>query len=895
MAGSAQRAIRPGGVVRRTEFDKLRGLLQDLGPANGAAVALVGEPGIGKTRLIAALSAEARASGTPVLTSSGRRGSDLPSVLERLAQVGCALVTVDDLHLIDIHQSPLIAELIHRTTTAPVLVVLAYRDRQMPRQLAAMLSRAGVTDLLDQWRLAPLVLAQARDLLGDRPDLSQLHYEGAGNPLYLEMLAARGTDSLAGARTALLGELAELADRELRVAQAAAVLQDPFLVEPVATVAELSIAQTLAVLDTLASLDLIRSVAPPALFAFRHPVVRELVYDQLEPSRRIAAHLRVDAELSSRGASIRQRAHHIARAAGTSRPEHVTILLAAAREVTYTAPATAAEWLETVLRLTHEGDDRWFEAQALLARAQLLCGRRTDVRDLVHTLLPQAARIAGGDLLSLLALAARAGRIDGRYAEADALIRDGLAVLAEAHPRTAEILHTELADLALDRLDQVGARWHAQAAVKIARTRHDRLGEAVALVQACSAHMLAMDAAAAESAASVAADLVDAAPDATVITNLPGLYLVGSTEAALDRLNDGERHLTRCVTLARRTGQNLVLPAALTVLGAVELRLGRLPRAEETLEQAQELLVRDSAAPTPVMIALLRATTLLWRNSADDTDEPLIMAERAASLAQTLIPDRAVLARCRYAELLFHAGESRRGQRLLLHAVGGPDMPRFPVWRRSRWYELLTCAAVGSGEIEAAAYWTKLAEGAETGAPSGQRGFAQRARMRLHAARGETDGAVSSAEQAVESFTELGLALELGQTLLAAGTMLIDGDRPQVARGWLNRAASLAEQCGSGRLANQVRDQRNRLSSHPRPDNPLSILTDREREIAELVSSGMTSVEIARRLFLSVRTVDTHLGRIYRKLGLQNRASLTRAVLTPGGPDRQQTRFPGGD
>ncbi|MEY9836242.1 response regulator transcription factor [Streptacidiphilus sp. EB103A] len=63
------------------------------------------------------------------------------------------------------------------------------------------------------------------------------------------------------------------------------------------------------------------------------------------------------------------------------------------------------------------------------------------------------------------------------------------------------------------------------------------------------------------------------------------------------------------------------------------------------------------------------------------------------------------------------------------------------------------------------------------------------------------------------------------------------------------------------------------------------MLTAREREIADLASTGRTSNEIAKVLFLSVRTVDRHLGRVYRKLGVSNRTSLNHAMLNNGAPD----------
>ena len=59
-------------------------------------------------------------------------------------------------------------------------------------------------------------------------------------------------------------------------------------------------------------------------------------------------------------------------------------------------------------------------------------------------------------------------------------------------------------------------------------------------------------------------------------------------------------------------------------------------------------------------------------------------------------------------------------------------------------------------------------------------------------------------------------------------------------------------------------------------------LTGREREVALLAASGMATKDIASRLFLSARTVDTHLARIYRKLGVAGRAELADALGRPG-------------
>jgi DNA-binding NarL/FixJ family response regulator len=97
----------------------------------------------------------------------------------------------------------------------------------------------------------------------------------------------------------------------------------------------------------------------------------------------------------------------------------------------------------------------------------------------------------------------------------------------------------------------------------------------------------------------------------------------------------------------------------------------------------------------------------------------------------------------------------------------------------------------------------------------------------------------------------------------------------------LTRAALLAEQCGSHQLLGFVSTLRGRLAelSADRLPDGAEALTAREREIANLISTGITNSQIAAKLFLSVRTVDAHTRQIYRKLGVANRATLTRRLL----------------
>ena len=81
--------------------------------------------------------------------------------------------------------------------------------------------------------------------------------------------------------------------------------------------------------------------------------------------------------------------------------------------------------------------------------------------------------------------------------------------------------------------------------------------------------------------------------------------------------------------------------------------------------------------------------------------------------------------------------------------------------------------------------------------------------------------------------------------LLAAAQVSLDGGRVRGVADWLDRAAYLAGQCGSARLAEDVAHRRRRLAATAHASDTSTPLTAREREIAELVSTGMTNRPIA--------------------------------------------------
>lgn len=880
-------------IGREAELQELVGYLAALEEGVGRAVALAGDPGIGKSALMWAVAAEARAAGIAVCAARGQaapasspagapRPPDLRDVAARAAEGGPLLAVVEDFHLLAADQLPYMEQLLQATTGGQVLCLVACRQRQLSPSAAETISRAASGGLLQLWDLGPLSREQAAKLLGDHPNADEIYRETMGNPQYLKVLGAHDRTG-AEAVTAVLGELAGLDPESLSMLQAATVLGEPFPPELLAAVAGQEMAATTRALDTLTRLDLIRPAEPAPHLAVRHRAVCEVVYERLELSRRTDLHRRADAALAEQSVPVSRRARHVARAADPNRPEHVTILIAAARSVLYNSPTVAAGYLKAALPLLREGQDHWHEAQVLLARAQLLTGDASEGRELLDAL--RSAMSGRPDEVTALADSSRLERRLGRYTEAGALARSGLAVLADEDAVIAAALHTELADHAYDIQEYETSREHAETAAAIAHRHLDHVGEARALAQAALGYLFTGDLTTAQARAAAAADLIDASSDTALLTNLDATAQVGLTEGMLGRLLDSDRHLTRASALSRRTGQTYVEPQILTVLANARLRSGNLDGALATLES---LALRRAGQVSPseeAVGAMVRAEILFWRDGPGDVKEAEAWAAHALAVCGDTPIAWAVTVRCFHAELVLRTGDPGRARWLLLEAAGGAELPRLTEWRKPRWCDTLAQASLATGDRAAVEHWAELAGLSVDHLPSpGRKGFALRARMRAHAARGEIEAALQKAVEAFSDFSLSGERIEACATLLAAAELSLDAGRTQGVADWLDGAAVLADQCRSTRLLGEVGRRRSRLAELMGRTDGLASLTAREREIAELASTGMTNAGIATTLFLSVRTVETHLGQVYRKLGVANRAALTRRVLDNTAP-----------
>ena len=151
-----------------------------------------------------------------------------------------------------------------------------------------------------------------------------------------------------------------------------------------------------------------------------------------------------------------------------------------------------------------------------------------------------------------------------------------------------------------------------------------------------------------------------------------------------------------------------------------------------------------------------------------------------------------------------------------------------------------------------------------------------RCRSLLAAARGELDAAIAVGEEAVGRWRELEMPIELGRALLVLGRVRRRRGERRLAREALTEAAAIFRARGAKLWAERTTEE---LSRIPIRRGASDDLTPTEEQVATLAGAGRTNREVARSLFMSPKTVEANLTRIYRKLCLRSRAELALRML----------------
>jgi DNA-binding CsgD family transcriptional regulator/tetratricopeptide (TPR) repeat protein len=826
-------------------------------------------------------------------------------LLERLAATKPLVLILDDFHWADPASVDLAGSLLRRPPSAPVLLVMAARPHQGSTRLAGLLERALRERTLSRIELHPLTGDEAAQMLGRAgpdPTTAALFEESGGNPFYLEQLARSPelADRLAGVPrmsvggvhvpplvlTALAEELALLSKRARRVLEGASVAGDPFEPEMAAIAADVEEQQTMEALDELLAADIVRATDVPRRFRFRHPIVRRAVYESAPGGWRIGAHERAAEALMARGADAGTRAHHVDISAKTGDAAALATLVEAGRISAPRAPAIAVRWFSGALRLLPDNAPFGERIELLLANATSLAatGRFEDAHEAILQGLAIVPAEETALRLKLSTTCARVEHLLGRHHEAHTRLLTALESLPDEAGAEAVGLMIELARDAVFHLQYTAGHQWAARAVAASRALDDPL--LIAVSYAISARALAWGGNTKDGDAmrSEAAALIDALPDDELARRLDAVVDLAGAEIYLDRFAEAARHSERALRVGRATGQDQLFPGINATLGVAWCMLGRLTEAAELLETAIEA-GRLSGNPQALAWALFcRAFVAL---PAGDIQVAITTAEESLNLAtaggQSVIAARAaaVLAIARIT-----AGEPAR----LTETLGDPANDPFhalPDTWRAYFHELMTRYWLARGNRDAAERCAASAR--SSSAAVGLRlptAMAYRAAAAVALADDDARAAADQALASADLAEAVGAPIEAGLARLVAGRALARLGQRDRAIKLLEQAAAELDLHGAARYRDEAQQELRRLGKRihrrTRPGDPdqtgIATLTARELEIARLIVDRKTNGEIASQLFLSRKTVETHIRNMFRKLDANSRVDIARTV-----------------
>jgi DNA-binding CsgD family transcriptional regulator len=800
-------------------------------------------------------------------------------LLSNLADDAPVALVVDDLQWADTESVRFLCYLAPRLDGLRVAVLMSTRPLRDAGPDVARLAAGPDTTVV---RPAPLTRQGTATVCGHRfrggvaPEFAAACHEATGgNPFYLrELLHDTSNCDVPAHQVRRVGPAAVAQAVGLRLAEAPAaasavvravsVLGDGVGVGEVADLAGLDDAVVAGAADVLANVEIL---APGASLEFAHPIVREAAYADIGPRERAEAHARAAVVLAARGAPAERVAAQISQAPPTGDAERVALLRrAAADALARGAPTAAVAWLGRALAEPPAPEE---QADTLLelGRAELRIAAPVAVAHLSAAVdlieepgrLATAARLLGNALTwagesdrAIDALESAIARIDDR--EQALFLEADLA----AHAQEASRCAREAAAKRLARLGDINGTTPGERLV-LASLGFERARAS----ESCS------DAEKYLEAALAGGRLLDEQE----LDVPPPVYVVVVGLLATDALDVADTLLARMLTDARA---RVSMPGIAFVLAhqcVASLRRGAVDRAEDEARRALELL---TAHEIPLGSTL--ALAVLMRALVEGSD--LDGAERALDESGPVgvIPPGLVHNPLLEARGMLRLAQGRTGEGLddLLEfgrrdaAWGGAN----PLASRWRSRAALAFAAAGEAERARAMVREDLERARRWGAPSGL-GVALRAQALVEGG----NAIVLRLRVATEVLGRSPARLDEARALVDLGAALRRANQRREARPVLEQGFRLAANCGAAALAEQARAEIRAAGGRVEPSaSRAPLLTASERRVAELAADGLSNPEIAQSLFVTCKTVETHLSSVYRKLGISGRGKLWRVL-----------------
>jgi DNA-binding CsgD family transcriptional regulator len=808
-------------------------------------------------------------------SSSRAVAAGVLSILHRLGEQAPVLLAVDDVQWLDRSSQAALAFALRRLepdTPFALLLALRIDGSTAPDPL-------GFRDLPASERermvLGPLslsalyhVIRERLHLVVPRPTLQRIAVTSGGNPLFAVELARALADAgerpgpgeplpvpdeIVGLLAARLGRLPE---RTREAMLAASLLSEPdagLLERVVGPATERSLQAAVAA-------DLVETRADRVRFA--HPLIGSVLASSATPATRRAMHRRLAEVVPSK----EERARHLALACeGPDEAVAAGLEEAAVLAERRGAPEDASELLELAWKLTPE-DDVASMARRRLEHARALA-RAGDVSEATALLDDLLGTLTTGRLRAR-ALEARAQIhwVAGTGAEAEACCTEALAHVGDDDELRARVLVT-LARVTVD------------TELVLRRSR-----DAIDFLESLDEPDPGLLAEALSGIAGAEYYLGNGLPWDVIERGLE-LERVAPTPNVGDRMSaalgtwlkydgdfDGARHwLEATRQAALDEGDEGSLPYALSHLPQLELWTGNWARAETLALEHLELA--ETTGQALERFTAIYSLTLVHAHMGrvDETRErlspALIEAELADpwSLYQLLsvagFLDLSVGSAAEAVQSLSRAYE-------IYEASGAGDTPSV--------FENYAEALLATADVETA---TEVAGVYEQRARKAGKAItlapALRCRAQLLAAQQGLDDALASADEALAQHALVDMPFSLARTQLVHGQILRRRGERRAARAALERALATFDELGSPLWAEKARAELERV---PGRRGSGVELTATEARVAELVAQGKTNDEVATELFVSKKTVEANLTRIYRKLGVRSRVALIAQV-----------------
>jgi DNA-binding CsgD family transcriptional regulator len=791
------------------------------------------------------------------------------SVLFALAEAGPVLVAVDDVQWLDGSSQAALEFAVRRFGRRPIGLVCSLRTGESGR-LSAGLARALEESGAEHVAVGALSVGALHELVAGklghnlaRPTVVRIAAAAQGNPFYaLEVvreMARRGVqapvhvlpvpDDLSDLVAARVRRLPHATREALLVA---AALRSPRL--------ELLDRAALGSAEEAGLIEVGREQV-----TFSHPLFAAAVYGSAPMPRRRELHRR----LATVVGDPEERARHLA--LGAEEPSEdlaVELEAAADRSVARGAPDAAAELMELAVRLSPAGSERTAPRVLRAAECHFHAGDRTRAHTLAEEVLTGSptASVRGRALKLLGEVRYHADS----FRDAVALFEEALVALGD-DPTVVE-LHVNLAFAHWNLGNMVDAARHGDAAAQAAAGAAATGPAAAALAISAMAGFYVdqpLDRARIEKALALE-DL-----DQQVVLSMHPSLVAGVVEFFSDNLDRAAALLLALRQRLLDRGEDSSLPHLDVDLSMIERTRGDLRAASgfssEAYEIARTLESRTAQALALAERAYVRAVLGDVEGAREDAALVLAMGQQteigyaagwrrsAIALLELSLGDAAAASES--LEPLSAGIESAGACNPTATSFGLPDAIE---------------ALIAVGELERAeALGALLERHARSHDRASALARAARCRALAAAARGEPETAQAEVEQALAQHARVAMPLELGRTLLVKGQIERRSKRKRAARESFHEALETFVSIGARLWAERARAEIERTGVRHQTGDAL---TPTELRVAELAADGLTNKRIADAVFISAKTVEANLARVYLKLGIRSRAELGRAM-----------------